>query len=58
MAGAALQGTRRRIKSVDSTHKITKSMELVSISKLKKTKDRYESNKEYSETLKYCIRRI
>ena len=57
MAGAALQGTRRRIKSVDSTHKITKSMELVSISKLKKTKDRYESNKEYSETLKYCIRR-
>jgi F-type H+-transporting ATPase subunit gamma len=32
-----LQATKRRIRSVSSTKKITKAMELVATSKLKKT---------------------
>ncbi|MDF9867699.1 F-type H+-transporting ATPase subunit gamma [Bacilli bacterium PM5-3] len=39
---ASLQNTKRRIKSVDSTKKITKAMELVSSAKLRKAKQSYE----------------
>lgn len=42
---ASLQATKRRIKSVEATKKITKAMELVSSAKLKKAKDAYEINK-------------
>lgn len=38
---ASLQNTKRRIKSVEATMKITKAMELVSSAKLKKAKDLY-----------------
>jgi F-type H+-transporting ATPase subunit gamma len=39
---ASLQNTKRRIKSVDATRKITKAMELVSSAKLRKAKQLYE----------------
>lgn len=39
---ASLQNTKRRIKSVDATKKITKAMELVSSAKLRKAKELYE----------------
>ena len=43
--------TKRRIKSVNSTKKITKAMELVSTSKLKRCRDAFERNSVYtSET--------
>lgn len=42
---ASLLNTRRRIKSVDATKKITNAMELVSSAKLKKAKDLYEGSK-------------
>ena len=45
--------TKRRIKSVNSTKKITKAMQLVSTSKLKRSRDLYEKNSVYTnETLK------
>ena len=44
--------TKRRIKSVNSTKKITKAMELVSTSKLKRCRDDFDRNSVYtSETL-------
>lgn len=43
---ASLQNTKRRIKSVESTKKITKAMELVSSAKLKKAKDLFEGGNE------------
>ena len=46
-----LQATKRRIRSVSSTKKITKAMELVATSKLKKTKNRYEEVKAYTEEI-------
>ena len=45
--------TKRRIKSVNSTKKITKAMQLVSTSKLKRCRDIFERNSVYTlETLK------
>jgi F-type H+-transporting ATPase subunit gamma len=45
--------TKRRIKSVNSTKKITKAMQLVSTSKLKRCRDIFDKNSVYtSETLK------
>lgn len=46
-----LQATKRRIRSVTSTKKITKAMELVATSKLKKTKNRFEEVKAYTEEI-------
>lgn len=55
MAASSMQSTKRRIKSVSSTMKITKAMELTAVSKLQKTKSRFEANREYNDTFKYCI---
>ncbi|NBK98234.1 MAG: ATP synthase F1 subunit gamma [Erysipelotrichia bacterium] len=46
---------KNRIRSVDSTKKITKAMQLVAASKLKKCKDRMEENKEYAKYLKETV---
>ena len=46
-----VQATKRRIRSVTSTKKITKAMELVATSKLKKTKNRFEEVKAYTEEI-------
>lgn len=45
---ASLQNTKRRIKSVEATKKITSAMELVSSAKLKKAKDLYENSGDVS----------
>lgn len=49
---------KNRIRSVDSTKKITKAMQLVAASKLKKCKDRMEENKEYAKYLKETVDNI
>ncbi|MGL4383065.1 MAG: ATP synthase F1 subunit gamma [Bacilli bacterium] len=46
---ASLQNTKRRMKSVDATKKITKAMQLVSSAKLKKAKDFFEENTKVSQ---------
>jgi len=46
---------KNRIRSVDSTKKITKAMQLVAASKLRKSKDRMENNKEYAFYLKESV---
>ena len=42
MAGASMKDIKLRIKSVESTMQITKAMELVASSKLRKAKERQE----------------
>lgn len=49
---------KARIKSVDSTKKITKAMQLVAASKLRKCKDRMSLNKEYAKYLKESVNSI
>lgn len=46
---------KSRIRSVDSTKKITKAMQLVAASKLRKSKDRMENNREYAHYLKESV---
>ena len=57
-----LQATKRRIRSVSSTKKITKAMELVATSKLKKAKDINSSitpyKQEVFEIISYCAKNI
>lgn len=49
---------KARIRSVDSTKKITKAMQLVATSKLKKQKQYMEENREYAHYLKETVARI
>lgn len=49
---------KNRIRSVDSTKKITKAMQLVAASKLKKCKERMEENREYAGYLKETVDNI
>lgn len=49
---------KNRIRSVDSTKKITKAMQLVAASKLRKCKDRMSENKEYAFYLKDTVNKI
>lgn len=49
---------KARIRSVDSTKKITKAMQLVASSKLKRQKEYMEKNREYAFYLKETIQRI
>lgn len=51
MAGMGTRDIKRKIKSVNSTMKITKAMELVSTAKLKRAKDRLELTKPYFNTV-------
>lgn len=51
MAGMGTRDIKRKIKSVNSTMKITKAMELVSTAKLKRAKDRLERTKPYFDTV-------
>ena len=46
---------KSRIRSVDSTMKITRAMQLVAASKLKKCKTRMEENREYASYLKESV---
>ncbi len=55
MAGASMNDIKSRLKSVRSTMQITKAMELVATSKLRRAKERAESSRVYSEVLKKSI---
>ena len=51
MAGAGMRDVKRRIKSVESTMQITKAMQLVASSKLRRAKERVETARPYFNTL-------
>ena len=55
MAGAAMKDIKLRIKSVESTMQITKAMELVASSKLRKAKERVEHSRPYFTTLQKTL---
>lgn len=55
MAGAAMKDIKLRIKSVESTMQITKAMELVASSKLRKAKERVEHSRPYFTTLQKAL---
>ena len=48
---ASMKDIKLRIKSVESTMQITKAMELVASSKLRRAKERVEHSRPYFETL-------
>ena len=58
MAGQSRQALRTRIKSVQSTRKITKAMEMIANAKLFRQRARMESNREYSERLQDTVNEI
>ncbi|MDD3412227.1 MAG: F0F1 ATP synthase subunit gamma, partial [Eubacteriales bacterium] len=49
MAGTSTKDIKLRIKSVESTMQITKAMQLVATSKLRRVKERMESSKPYTK---------
>lgn len=53
-----MQEIKRRIKTVDSTKKITKAMELVATAKLRKTKNKMEESKPYYLKLREVVAEI
>ena len=55
MAGASMNGIKSRIKSVSGTMQITKAMELVATSKLRRAKEKAERTRPYLETLKEAL---
>lgn len=55
MAGSSMNDIKARIKSVQSTMQITKAMELVATSKLRRAKEKAESSRVYHELLASAI---
>lgn len=55
MSGASMKQIKTRIKSVESTRQITKAMELVASSKLRRAKQRVENARPYHEVLAEAI---
>ncbi len=49
MAGSDMKAIKLRIKSVESTMQITKAMQLVATSKLRRAKERMENSKPYAQ---------
>ena len=58
MAGASMNDIKSRMKSVNSTMQITKAMELVATSKLRRAKERVERSRPYYEVLCEAIKSI
>ena len=58
MASAELRKINRRIKSVKSTKKITRSMELIASSRIVKAQQRLNTSKNYSRILGEIIREL
>ncbi|MDO4626655.1 MAG: F0F1 ATP synthase subunit gamma [Pasteurellaceae bacterium] len=56
MAGA--KEIKTKISSVQSTQKITKAMEMVATSKMRKTQDRMVASRPYSETIRKVISHV
>ncbi|WP_041137981.1 ATP synthase F1 subunit gamma [Beduini massiliensis] len=55
---AGMQTIKRRIRSVESTKKITKAMELVATSKLRKTRNQLDQLKPYYNTVRSTVAEI
>lgn len=58
MASAELRDTRRRIKSVQSTAKITRAMELIAASRIPKAQARVTASKPYAQKLVEVIQNV
>ncbi len=58
MAGGQERALKRRIKSVQSTKKITKAMELISASRIAKAQERVAAARPYSERITNVIRNL
>lgn len=58
MASSNMKDIKRRIKSVESTRQITKAMELVASSKLRKAKEKADNSKPFFNTLYDTMREI
>src|SRR5688572_30933278 len=58
MPGGAERALRRRIKSVQSTKKITKAMELIAASRIVKAQARVAAARPYSEQITEVIRNL
>ncbi|MDU3722144.1 MAG: F0F1 ATP synthase subunit gamma, partial [Clostridium celatum] len=58
MGAAGLIEIKRRIKSVESTRKITKAMGLVATSKLRKVRKELIANEQYSNMCKEVINEV
>ena len=58
MAGGKERVLRRRIKSVQSTKKITKAMELIAASRILKAQQRVNAARPYSEQITEVIRNL
>ena len=55
MGAAGLIEIKRRLKSVESTRKITKAMGLVATSKLRKVRNELANNEKYNELCKDIV---
>lgn len=55
MAGASMKQIKTRMKSVENTRQITKAMELVASSKLRRAKERAENSRPYHQVLADAI---
>ena len=58
MAAASMNDIKSRLKSVESTMQITKAMELVATSKLRRAKEKVEKSRPYYEILSEAISSI
>ena len=58
MAAANMKAVKLRIKSVQNTMQITKAMQLVAASKLRKAKEKADLSKPYLSTLKATLKEI
>lgn len=58
MAGASMNDIKGRIKSVTGTMQITKAMELVATSKLRRARERIESSRPFQKIIKEAINGI
>ncbi|GAA3655808.1 ATP synthase F1 subunit gamma [Asaccharospora irregularis] len=58
MAGASIKAIKTRMNSVESTKQITKAMELVASSKLRRAKEKAESSRPYFSTLYESVKDI
>lgn len=55
MAGAGMKQIKTRIRSIESTRQITKAMELVSTSKLRRARERAQQAREYRGVLEEAV---
>ena len=58
MASAELRAIRRRIRSVESTKKITRAMELIAASRIVKARERVRASRPYAEKMIEVIRNV